>query len=49
MENNNEMPQTTRSGTGLQYKEDHSTGLLGVFVFFLIMIAAMLILAHFFG
>lgn len=49
MENNNEIQQTTRSGTGVQYSEGHGTGLLGVFIFFVVMLAVMLIIAHFFG
>lgn len=49
MENNNETQISSRAGNSVQYTEDSSTGLLGVFIFFIVMFVMMLVIAHFFG
>lgn len=49
MENNNEINSSPQIRNGIRYEDDRSTGLLGVFIFFIIMFIIMLVIAHFQG
>lgn len=47
MENNND--NNIQGKKQAQYSEDHSTGLWGVLLFFIVMIVIMLVLVHYKG